>query len=180
MGYARKKLKILACVSIRVAGCDPTGSSTPFSPSLSPRGPPAGAGRILPLEINSTIFCFTQGIASTEIAHWPKHNQLGRFRPRLCKKSSKNANDLTDENCSRFFYFRSTSDLENKPRPAACENSAEFLHSLVWGYPCQALLHLIVLLWSRRVLIDPRGARCRARLSRRNLVFGWVHVGPGP
>jgi hypothetical protein len=29
-------------------------------------------------------------------------------------------------------------------------------------------------------LIDPRGARCRARLSRRNLVFGWVHVGPGP
>src|SRR4029077_16401982 len=48
-----------------------------------------------------------------------------------CVKSRrKNANDLTDENFSRFFYFRSTSDLENKPRPAACENSAEFLHSL--------------------------------------------------
>ena len=55
-----------------------------------------------------------------------------------------------------------------------------FSHRLVWGSPCQALSHLIVLLWSRRVLIDPRGARCRARLSRRNLVFGWVHVGPGP
>ena len=57
---------------------------------------------------------------------------------------------------------------------------AEFLHGLVWGYLCQALLHAIVLLWPRRVLIDPRGARCRTRLSRRNLVFGWVHVGPGP
>jgi hypothetical protein len=50
---------------------------------------------------------------------------------RGCIKSRrKNANDLTDENFSRFFYFRSTSDLENKPRQAACENSAEFLHRL--------------------------------------------------
>ena len=48
-----------------------------------------------------------------------------------CVKSRrKNANDLTDKNFSRFFYFRSTSDLENKPRRASCENSAEFLHSL--------------------------------------------------
>src|SRR5271154_1999273 len=44
------------------------------------------------------------------------------------KSRRKNASDLTDENFSRFFYSRSTSDLENKPRPAACENSAKFLH----------------------------------------------------
>jgi hypothetical protein len=50
---------------------------------------------------------------------------------RGCVKSRrKNTNDLTDENFSRFFYFRSTSDLENKPRSASCENSVEFLHSL--------------------------------------------------
>jgi hypothetical protein len=49
---------------------------------------------------------------------------------RGCVKSRrKNANDLADENFSRIFYFRSTSDLENKRKPA-CENSAEFLHSL--------------------------------------------------
>ena len=135
-------------------------------------------------------FCHLKSIAQYSALHKELLRQkspIGRntiswagFDRGCVKSRRKNANDLTDEDFSRFFYFRSTSDLENKPRPAACENSAEFLHSLVWGYPCQALLHLIVLLWSRRVLIDPRGARCRARLSRRNLVFGWVHVGPGP
>jgi hypothetical protein len=56
--------------------------------------------------------------------------RTGQFDRGCVKSRRKNANDLTDENFSRFFYFRSTSDLENKPRPAACENSAEFLHSL--------------------------------------------------
>jgi hypothetical protein len=27
-------------------------------------------------------------------------------------------------------------------------------------------------------MVDPRGAHARARFSRRNLVFGWVHGGP--
>src|SRR5262252_2300073 len=38
-------------------------------------------------------------------------------------------------------------------------------HSLVWGYPCQALLHVIVLLWSRRVLMI-RGEPAVGRVSR--------------
>ena len=54
--------------SVRVAGCVPTGTSTLcFALSSAARQP--GAGRILPIEIYSTIFCFTQGIASTQIAH---------------------------------------------------------------------------------------------------------------
>jgi hypothetical protein len=63
---------------------------------------------------------------------------------------------------------------------AAIRNLSPSFRTALYGISVSSFIACDFLLWPRRVLIDPRGARCRARFSRRNLVFGWVHVGPGP
>ena len=50
----------------------------------------------------------------------------------------------------------------------------------VEDFRVKCLLQLYVLRCSRFGIVNPRGAHARARCSRRNLVFGWVHAGPGP
>jgi hypothetical protein len=58
-GLRAKKQKKSLRPSTRVPGCVPTVFKHPFACSSAL---PPGAGLILPIEIYSTIFCFTQGV----------------------------------------------------------------------------------------------------------------------